>query len=291
MSSLKISLLCLGFVFTACNSSSRSAEKNPIIKKTDTSNRTCIPESELLATDIIGGQVVQQSDTDSKVVVMLVSGSQPDAHMCTSVVIGKKVILTAAHCIVGTKMNTYVSFHSSISCESGYNKNIHIKGVKETIVNEEYDPASKPEDMIGDIALVILEEEIPEGYQIFNIADPDQLDSSDEMYLYGYGITGSNLKDAGLLRKTILSRTQYEVMAESKKIKIDQSAGTGICKGDSGGPSFIKNTKGEMQIIGINSYVVGPDADICSKNSFQTLAHSYKAWIDSKLSAINKNKK
>ena len=69
------------------------------------------------------------------------------------------------------------------------------------------------------------------------------------------------------------------------------TAGTGICKGDSGGPSFIKNTKGEMQIIGINSYVVGPDADICSKNSFQTLAHSYKAWIDSKLSAINKNKK
>lgn len=278
---MKIFLLCLTLVLAACNSGSRSGERNPIIQKTDNSKRTCIPEEELLAAGIVGGQVVEQSEEDSKLVMMLVSKGQ----MCTAVAIGKKTLLTAAHCLVGNKTNTYVAFYASVSCESGFHKNLYTQGIADTIIHEDYKSDLTAENMTGDIALVILEDEIPEGYTIFKIADSNLTEPSSNMFLYGYGKTGSSAGGAGMLRKTMLSRSVYEIDFANKKVKIDQTQGSGICQGDSGGPSFVNNIDGEMQILGISSYVVGPKNDICSKESYQTLVHSYKDWIDSKLSA------
>lgn len=286
MSPLKIILLCSALIISACNPGSRSAEKNPLAK-TNNSKRTCIPESELLAANIVGGQLVEQADLDSKYVMMLVS----NGYMCTATAIGKKVLLTAAHCIAGNKMNTYVSFYPSVSCESGYNKNLYVQGVAETIVHEDYDSNVAPEEMTGDIALVILENEISEGYMIHKIAEPEKIDPNSSMFLYGYGKTGSNAGGAGMLRKTVLDRNlyDYDINSADKKIKIDQTGGLGICPGDSGGPAFVKNAKGEMQIFGVNSYVSGPSKEqICSGFGYQTLVPSYKTWIDIKLSAREK---
>lgn len=286
MGSFKIILFCSFFLLAACNSGSSASEKRPLIKKMD-ANRTCIPESELLAINILGGQLVQPEDSDSKTVMMLVSRDQSVSHMCTAVAIGKKVLLTAAHCIVGNKMNTYVSFYPSQSCESGYNKNLYNKGVSETIINESYDSNSKPENMVGDIALVILEEEIPVGYEIFKIAIPEEVDESSDLYFYGYGITDSQASGSRILRKTQLNHSLYKFL-DDKKIEVDQTGGKGICQGDSGGPGFVKTKAGEMQILGINSYVYGPEDNICAKNSYQTWAHFYRKWINDKLAEREK---
>lgn len=271
-------LCCFVMIVSACQPSSRSAENQPHIKKTD-SNRTCVPESELLSSNIIGGEVVQSTDVDSKAVVLLVSGGQ----LCTAAAIAPKVLLTAAHCIAGSKHNSYVSFYASVSCESGYNKNKYIKGIADTVVHENYNGSLKPEESDSDIALVILEDEIPAGYAIYKIADTDNSSSSD-MLLYGYGRTSSKAGGAGILRKTTLGRSFYQVDTDKKKIKINQSHGTGICQGDSGGPALV-DINGEFQILGINSYVVGPEDDVCSKESFQTLVSSYKDWINYKVLA------
>lgn len=283
MSPLKIILLCLAFILSACNPGSRSEERDPLAK-TNNSKRTCIPESELMAANIVGGQLVVQNDDDAKLVMMLVS----NGHMCTAAAIGKKVLLTAAHCIAGNKMNTFVSFYPSVSCESGYNKNLYVQGISETIVHEDYDSSKTADKMKGDIALVFLENDIPDGYTIHKIADPGKIFQDSSMFLYGYGKTGSKAGGAGMLRKTILNRALYDIILADKKIKIDQTSGSGICQGDSGGPVFVNNTEGEMQILGVNSYVVGPEQDICSKHSYQTLVHAYKDWIELKLSAKEK---
>lgn len=284
MGLLKIILSCiflaLCLVLGACNQGSRSNEKNPLANKAD-AHRTCVPEKELLATNIVGGQVVQPSDDDAKIVMMLASGGQ----LCTAVAIDKKVLLTAAHCIVGNKYNSYVAFYSSRSCESGYNSILHNMGISETIVHSDYDSEAAPEKMTGDLALVILEEELPPGYKIFKIASPTA--DLSELYLYGYGRTGSKLGGAGMLRKTTLDRSLYNINHSDNKVEINQSGSSGICQGDSGGPSFVK-IEGEMQVLGINSYVVGPENDVCSKESYQTLINSYKSWIESKLAVLKK---
>lgn len=286
MGLLKIILLCTSLVLTACNQGSKAGDKKAIIKKTDP-NRTCVPEGELLAANITGGQLVLQADVDAKAVMMLVSNAQ----LCTAAAIGKKILLTAAHCIAGNKSNTYVAFYSSVSCESGYNKNKHIMRIAGTIVHEDYngDTTAKAEDLRADIALVILEEEIPAGYAIYKIADPDKISSTADMYLYGYGRSGSNEGGVGMLRKTMLNHSLYKFKMADKKVEINQTGGSGICQGDSGGPSLV-NVEGELQVLGVNSYVVGPKGNACSEYGYQTLVSSYKDWIDYKL-LVYENKK
>lgn len=289
------SIIYLGL--SACNQGSNTAEKKPDIRKADLLNRTCVPESELLAAGIVGGQIVQQTDKDAKSAVMIAS----NGHLCTGVVIGKKTILTAAHCLTGNETDTYVSFYSSISCESGFNKHQHVKKIAKLIINEEYNPELTADKMVGDIALIILKEDVPDGYQIYKIADPDRLDFHSNMFLYGYGRTGSNTGGVLVLRKVIVNHSAYSLDIPNKKVRLNQAGGSGICSGDSGGPAFVLGQgsgqsrrdnanedadKYEMQILGINSYVVGPKEDICSNDSYQTLVHSYREWINSKIEVI-----
>ena len=284
MNSLKILLLCFGFILSACNSGSRSSAAPRINDFKTDPNRVCAPQDELLAGNIIGGQLVEQNDVDAKKVLMLFSKGQ----LCTATAIRKNVILTAAHCITGGTDETIAVFHSSLSCESGFDKFKHRQKVSKIYVHEDYRADVSPDQMTGDIALVILENEIPLGYEIFDIANPNSIDSQSDMYLYGYGRIRSGEDSgagAGMLRKTSLARADYSLDLANKKVKVDQSHGTGICQGDSGGPAFV-NVGNQKMILGINSYVVGLKTDICSQSSYQTLAYSYMSWINSKIDPL-----
>lgn len=285
MKTFKLLIFCTLFIFTACNSKSRtSGGPDAKIRKVDP-NRACVPEDELLAGNIIGGQLVQQNDVDSKLVVMIFSGG----ILCTGAAIGKNVILTAAHCIYGTKETTAVAFYTSRSCESGFDKFKHSQQVERIFVNEEYDANAPVDKMKGDIALIVLKNEIPEGYAIHKIADPDKVNLQSELLLYGYGrISGEaeSRAGSGMLRKTSLPMSKVKILKSDRKVEVDQSNGSGICQGDSGGPSFAEVTVAEgteKQILGINSYVSGPKENICSDRSFETLAFAYKDWIHSML--------
>ena len=55
----------------------------------DTRTLNCYPESELLVSGIVGGSIVTKSDTDSKNVVMIISGNQ----LCTATALTKNVLL------------------------------------------------------------------------------------------------------------------------------------------------------------------------------------------------------
>lgn len=281
---LKVLLLSLVLmVVSACNSSSSVEGQQSPAQKADPS-RLCVPESELLAGNIIGGELVPQTAADSKLVFMLLSGGL----LCTATAISKNIVLTAAHCIASGAEATFVSFYTSVSCESGYNKKKYVQKVSQIFVHEAYNPNAQPDVMTGDIALVVLEKDIPEGYAIHKIANPDNLAETSNMLLYGYGRTSSDStpSGAGFLRKALMGRNEFNVRYADKKIEVNQSAGRGICQGDSGGPSFVDIGK-EKQVLGINSYVVGPsEAKVCDGFSYQTLAFAYIDWIKSKIDLV-----
>lgn len=275
---LKIALICQILLLVACGGGKNTGAPSPSIRSFKT---TCVPESQLYTAGIVGGQVVQPGDQDSKLVVMIMSGNES----CTAAAIGPDVLLTAAHCIAGDKNDTRVVFYPSVSCESGFNSHRDMALVKDIIVNENYVPSTEHSGTANDLALIFLNDPVPAGYSIYSLASmPSSATAVGDLYLYGYGITSSDGTGAGILRKTSIEMNNYQIDLINKKVVIDQTHGSGVCQGDSGGPGLI-NENGELKILGINSYVSGPKDDICSAQAYQTLAPAFANWINQKIQA------
>jgi secreted trypsin-like serine protease len=277
---VKFYKLALNFVFSltlfACNQDQSAHRVDPKAREKK-SPGVCVAEKILMAPNIVGGELVNKGDGDEKTVVMLMgleSGS-----ICTAAPIAKDVLVTAAHCVGEDPNVLAAAFYPSISCESGFNMTKHTLRVSRIARHSGYDLSIPVDKRKDDIALVFLKQDIPIGYPIYKIADPQQVNESHDMYLYGYGVTGENRGGAGMLRKTTVRSNQYNIQQNDKKVRVDQANSAGFCMGDSGGPGMVK-INGELQILGVNSYVQGRDGDICNKLGFQTLVDSYKDWIN-----------
>lgn len=264
-------------IFLACSPSSDKDTSAPVQEQ---GNGTCVSESKLM-NGIIGGKRVEPIDKDSKTVAMILSTVGKDSGICTAALIRANVLLTAAHCIQATVNKTIVVFHASISCESGFDVRSHAQRVVKTIVHEGYSPSAGTKEGADDIALVFLETSAPAGYPIYKIADPAAVDNS-RLYFYGYGVTGSAEKGSGILRKASFAKEDFLIEKDVKKIRVTQDKGVGICYGDSGGPGLV-NVNGESQILGVNSFVRGSEADTCNGTSTLALASAYREWINNKI--------
>ncbi len=272
-----VKIAFVGFLsFLLLNSCSESSSDSSAKVKSP-EKRSCVPESELMAKGIVGGKRVNSNDKDSKSVVMILSLDDKDAGICTATLISPKILLTAAHCIKVSAEKTLIVFHTAISCESGFDVTKNTQRVSKLIKHELYVPSEKTIEGVNDIALIILKEPAPTNYPIYKIANPSELKDS-KLYFYGYGVTGSNEGGSGILRKTSFSSEDFVVEKESDKVRVKQNRGTGICFGDSGGPGLV-NINNEAQILGVNSFVQGPDDDSCNGTSTLALAYPYKEWI------------
>lgn len=278
-----LALSTLLISIAACDSGSSSNDR---IKGGNKEPGNCIPESQL--TGIIGGNRVNPGDFDAKLVMMLNVPQGEDLGICTAAAIAPDVLLTAGHCVHGDLNQAFVTLHTSISCESGFDARYNVTKVLDFIVHEKFELSvseSDPAKMVGDIALVFLKNSLPSQYPIYKIARPKDLVAVDEISFYGYGSIGQDKKGAAILRSTHLSFDKIKVDVEQKKVFVDQSNGRGICTGDSGGPGLVR-INGEYQILGINSYVDGRSgdrSDYCKGESALVLADSYRDWIEAKL--------
>ncbi|WP_041575054.1 S1 family peptidase [Pseudobdellovibrio exovorus] len=248
----------------------------PPLMKMD-SARGCVSESNLLAAGLIGGQVVQKADPDSNFAVLIISGG----HICTASPIRDNVLLTAAHCFDKDKLSDTVAvFYPSLSCESGYDKRQHSVPALSVAIHDDFKSDVQIDKTEGDMALVFLSSKIPDNYPIYKVGQPSNIAAGSDLVLYGYGRTNSNGGGSGILRKIHVGSDNYVVSELNKRVVINQSQGSGICNGDSGGASLVTNRDGEMQILGISSYVTGPTEDVCSAMGVQTLASTYNDWIE-----------
>ncbi len=132
----------------------------------------------------------------------------------------------------------------------------HIKRAHKIIVHDGYKTASETVD--DDIALIRLKKEIPSTHSILDLEDSRQLTlkKDDLVTSLGFGVTKTgfftNGTGRGTLRMTAIPLMTYHVLGQ--KIYLDQRQGSGICYGDSGGPTFtVVNNK--PVLVGIASHV------------------------------------
>lgn len=249
----------------------------------------CVKESDLMKPDptsgIVGGDKVHNSQPDSKKVIMLYteSNSGNNASICTATAIAPNILITAAHCLSDKH---FAIFNSSISCESGFSIDKHMFAASDAFKHPDYNQYSS-EGPSTDVAIVILEKDIPSSYRIMKIADPEKVNlSKGSIQLIGYGATNFNAGGSAILRKTDLPSKQFTINKEKNIVDIDQSYGHGVCSGDSGGPSLAK-INGQDYILGINSIVYGSSfnnrEDACKFYARQSLAYGHLSWIKEEL--------
>jgi len=113
------------------------------------------------------------------------------------------------------------------------------------------------------------------------------MSSSSEIYVAGYGKTKEydvEDKNDPLLRYTKVKPLNFGRGSNDESASVlffDQSSGSSVCAGDSGGPAMMRDSKGILRQIGVASYVFNPqDPDAaCSYGVAYTSVTKYKDWI------------
>ena len=239
---------------------------------------------------IVGGRAVQAYEADSNRSVLLIwEDAKGQQHLCSSTLIADQTLLTAAHC-VNEAVKMQAVFYTDVTCDSGYTRSQHAIPVDKMVYHPEYKSDISQLSVFDeniDLALVHLSRKAPERFPIFKIStNPEQLTS--DLFLYGYGITGTFEEDPMLLRKTVVKRTDANndsnLWFNSKALFIDQQAGAGVCSGDSGGAGLMEDN-GELVVVSVNSEVFNGNEfdtsrDLCRRHSKSIVVYHYlNSWI------------
>lgn len=223
------------------------------------------PLMESFEDHVIGGG--EKTERYPEVGALLLNG---DGH-CTGTLIGRKTVLTAAHCVYW-----FSARDLTFAIGSNYKNAGPRSAVTEIIVPRfdrdgfNYNEANRQHD----IAIVRLADEFPNHYVL-----PDQApgvdsletmkDRQDKLVLVGFGHKRVNGRDdeTGPKRETALP-----IFALEEGRLIYHTAAPGACKGDSGGPALVQ-WNGSFIVQGIAS------TGDCRGSGTHVRVEHYTEWI------------
>ncbi len=227
-----------------------------------------------VANAIIGGQSVDFESYRKLPVVGLIHKQYPGEKglPCTAVILGKKTLLTAAHCVSAPINLVY----RGVAINGRY-ADAEIRR-SQIYVHPDYNQKTK----LNDLAIIKLNSEL---FDMDGVVFPELSDATDYMdfLLLGYG---EDLRQfSGVLRSVV--KTRDEIRAPRKNmdhfIEFDQSNATGVCSGDSGGPVFGRSDD-KLFLVAISSSATNlKNEKKCSYSGIAIKIDTALDWIKSYL--------
>ena len=262
--------LCLLLTLVACANNSASSPAAPDSVKVNT-----LPENpdEIISDDsknlIVGGQKVNKKDQIDNYTVSLVDIRQ--GSLCTATIIDDHFLVTAAHCLTGSKMDLKVSFALKTSSRS-------LHDITDFRIHPYWTPQS--EKNVNDIGIVYIKENLPKGFEKASILPSNyKFENDQQVLLAGFGITdGEKNKGAGTLR-SVEAKIKNAKFSETE-ILIDQTEHKGACHGDSGGPAFVALSDGKLLYWGVTSRGYGPNGENCESYAVYTKIMPHRRWLN-----------
>ena len=147
-----------------------------------------------------------------------------------------------------------------------------------------------------DIALIRFAGGRPAGTEVALLPDGPPSDIIVPFIAAGYGRangflnkkpTAENPTGSGTLR--LASLKALFLFDHDREFVVDQTEGTGICLGDSGGPALVKRPDGKYIVIGVVSRVIAagttdedakaPEFNMCEHSSIYTSVSGFSDWV------------
>lgn len=207
--------------------------------------------------------------------VMVLKRAPGSAGFCSGVVLSRRAVLTAGHCVTRAQ-DTRIHFRDT----SGRPVLIEVSRVS---VHPDYRAdAVRSRTRSIDLALVLASVDLPPGFTPLAFGDRPDISAGAPVRISGYGMAvEGDASTSGTLRSALL-----EIAPPLSGILLwmrdPGRAGLGACTGDSGGPV---TTPASNRLIAVTSWSAGDGRQKCGALTQAILVAPQRAWIERVLSS------
>jgi hypothetical protein len=176
-------------------------------------------------------------------------------ELCSGVIVGPDVVLTAAHCVIDPAAYRVNA--------TGRNLRQQRFNVLALAIHPTFVPGTTPRTQPGiDLALLKLDHAFGPDFLPLDPAQAGRIGVGDEVTIAGYGVLSERLRrSARTLRQANLVslgsvQVSNRVLVVVDPERLAETTGAGACRGDSGGPILAATSTG-YQLYGITSWSSG----------------------------------